>query len=65
MGNKKSGGGRKSPAPKGKPSNKKQSSDSTSTLAAKVLKGYKPTQKETKSLAGSVLSQDETKGKRK
>lgn len=61
---KKSGRGRKSPTPKGKPPNKKQSSDKTSTLAAKVLKGHKPTPKQAKSLAGSVLSQDETKGKR-
>ena len=65
MATKKTGGGRKSPAPKGKPANKKQSSDKLSTLASKVLKGKKPTQKEAKSLAGSVLSQDETKGKRK
>jgi len=61
---KKSGGGRKSPAPKRKPSTKKQSSDTTSTLAARVLKGHKPTPKEIKSLAASVLSQDEIKGKR-
>ena len=44
---------------------KKQSGDSTSTLAAKVLKGKKPTKSEILALAGSVLSQDETKGKRK
>ncbi len=43
---------------------KKQSSDKTSTLAAKVLAGKKATPKEAKKLAGSVLSQDEKKGKR-
>ena len=42
---------------------KKQSSSKTSTLASKVLSGAKkPTQKESKSLAASVLSQDEKKG---
>jgi len=59
---KKSGSKGKKPASR-KPI-KKQSSDKTSTLAAKVLKGQKPTPKQAKSLAGSVLSQDETKGKR-
>lgn len=45
---------------------KKQSSDKLSKLASKVLSGKKkPTSKEAKSLAGSVLGQDETKGKRK
>ena len=53
--------GKKSP-PKKTP--KKESSDKLSTLAAKVLKGYKPTPAELKSLGASVLSQDETKGKR-
>lgn len=44
---------------------KKQSSDKTATLAAKVLSGAKrPTVKEAKKLAASVLSQDEKKGKR-
>lgn len=44
---------------------KKQSSDKTSTLASKVLSGAKkPTTKEVKKLAASVLSQDEKKGKR-
>lgn len=44
---------------------KKQSSDKASTLAAKVLSGVKkPTAKEVKKLAASVLSQDEKKGKR-
>jgi len=43
----------------------KQSGDSTSSLAASILGGRKATQKDAKKLAGSVLSQDETKGKRK
>jgi hypothetical protein len=38
---------------------KKQSTSNLSSLASKVLAGYKPTAKEAKSLAGSVLSQDE------
>ena len=42
----------------------KQSSDSLSTLAAKVICGYEPTRAEIRKLAASVLSQDETKGKR-
>ena len=42
---------------------KKQSSSTTSTLAAKILSGSKkPTVADAKKLAGSVLSQDETKG---
>lgn len=45
---------------------KKQSSDKTSSLAAKVLSGSKKaTQSDAKKLAGSVLSQDEKKGPRK
>jgi len=56
--------GPKSRKPASRKPIKKQSSDKTSTLAAKVLKGQKPTPKQAKSLAGSVLSQDETKGKR-
>jgi hypothetical protein len=40
---------------------KKQSTSTTSTLASKVLTGKKPTSSEAKSLAGSVLSQDEKK----
>ena len=45
---------------------KKQSSSKTSTLASKVLSGKKtPTKKEVKSLAASVLSQDESKGQKK
>lgn len=43
---------------------KKQTSDKMSSLAAKVLGGKKPTAKEAKKLAASVLSQDEKKGKR-
>ncbi|WP_331345238.1 hypothetical protein [Cellvibrio sp. UBA7661] len=43
---------------------KKQSSSTTSTLASKVLSGSKtPTKAEIKTLAASVLSQDEKKGK--
>lgn len=45
---------------------KKQSGDSTSSLAAKILSGSKKaTQAEIKKLAASVLSQDEKKGPRK
>lgn len=45
---------------------KRQSTDKTSTLAAKILSGSKkPTTQDAKKLAGSVLSQDEKKGKRK
>lgn len=45
---------------------KKQSSSKTSTLAAKILSGAKkPTTKDAKKLAGSVLSQDEKKGNKK
>ena len=44
----------------------KQSSNTTSSLAAKVLSGtVKPTIAQSKSLAASVLGQDETKGKRR
>ena len=42
----------------------KQSSDKTSSLASKALRGETLTKAEVKSLAGSVLSQDETKGNR-
>ncbi|HEX2594564.1 MAG TPA: hypothetical protein VHL34_23880 [Rhizomicrobium sp.] len=43
----------------------KQSTSKTSTLASKVLSGEKkPTTKEIKSLAASVLGQDEKKGQR-
>ena len=44
---------------------KKQSSDKVSTLAGKVLAGKKPTAQEAKTLAASVLSQDEKKGQLK
>ncbi len=44
---------------------KKQSGDKASHIAAQVLEGKKPTQKEIETLAASVLGQDETKGKRK
>ena len=43
----------------------KESTDKMSTLASKVLSGKKPTAKQTKALAASVLSQDTTKGKRR
>jgi len=42
---------------------KKESGSSTSTLASRILSGAKkPTPKDAKTLAASVLSQDETKG---
>ena len=44
---------------------KKQTSDRLSVLAAKILSGNKiPTYQDTLMLAGSVLSQDETRGRR-
>ena len=43
----------------------KQSSSKVSSLAGKVLAGKKPTQAQVKTLAASVLSQDETKGQKK
>lgn len=43
----------------------KETGDNLSSVAGKVLAGKKPTAKEAKSLAASVLSQDETKGKKK
>lgn len=49
-----------------KTSKKKESSDAMSTLAAKVLANDgKATKAQVKKLAGSVLSQDVTKGPRK
>ena len=49
-----------------KVSAKKESSDAMSTLAAKVLANNgEATKAQIKKLAGSVLSQDETKGSRK
>ncbi len=44
---------------------KKETSDKMSKLASRALRGEKLTKKETASLGGSVLSQDETKGNRK
>jgi len=44
---------------------KRQSGDKVSTIASKALRGEKLTKAEVKSLGASVLSQDETKGKRK
>lgn len=44
---------------------KKQSTPSTSSLAAKILAGQKATQTDAKKLAGSVLSQDEKKGNKR
>jgi hypothetical protein len=41
---------------------KKQSGSGASTIAGKVLAGHKPTPKEAKTLAASVLGQDEKKG---
>lgn len=43
---------------------RKQSGDAASTIAGRVLGGGKPTRSEIKTLAGSVLGQDEKKGKR-
>ena len=44
----------------------KQSGDKTSTLASRILSGdKKATQSDARKLAGSVLSQDQTKGPRK
>jgi len=44
---------------------KKQSTDKVSTIAGKVLAGKKATPKETRTLAASVLGQDEKKGQGK
>jgi hypothetical protein len=43
----------------------KQSSPRISSLAARILRGYEPTPAEVRSLAASVLSQDEAKGQGK
>lgn len=43
---------------------KKQSGNSTSSIAGKVLSTGKATPSQAKKLAASVLSQDEKKGKR-
>jgi len=44
---------------------KKESGNKVASTASKVLRTGKATPKEAKSLAASVLSQDETRGKRK
>lgn len=44
---------------------KKQSGNKASTIAGKVLAGQKPTPKQAKTLAASVLGQDEKKGTRR
>jgi hypothetical protein len=41
-----------------------QSSNALSRLASRIMQGAQATQKEIMQLAGSVLSQDETKGSR-
>jgi len=41
---------------------KKQSSSKASSIAGKVLGGQKPTSSQVKTLAASVLGQDEKKG---
>ena len=43
---------------------KKETGNQTSSIASKVLRTGKATKKEVRSLAASVLSQDETKGRR-
>lgn len=53
----------KKATPKAKPA-PKQTSDKLSSIAAGILGGKKATPAEIKALAGSVLSQDQTKGKR-
>ena len=42
----------------------KQTGNKASSIAGKVLGGAKPTQAQVKTLAASVLSQDEKKGRR-
>jgi hypothetical protein len=42
----------------------KQSSSKASSIAGKVLSGQKPTNAQIKTLAASVLSQDEKKGQK-
>lgn len=44
---------------------KKETGDEMSKLASKAMRGDKLTKKEVAKLGASVLSQDETKGKRK
>jgi len=43
---------------------KKQSGNKASSIAGKVLAGQKPTPSQVKTLAASVLGQDEKKGPR-
>ena len=43
----------------------KQSGNALSKLASRIMRGAKATQRDIMKLAASVLSQDETKGKRK
>jgi hypothetical protein len=43
---------------------KKQSGNRASSIAGKVLAGQKPTPQQVRTLAASVLGQDEKKGKR-
>jgi hypothetical protein len=42
----------------------KQTSSAISSLAARVLKGYKPRRDEIEAMAASLLTQDETKGQK-
>ena len=44
---------------------KSQSGNKAASIAGKVLGGKTPTKSEVRTLAGSVLRQDETKGPRK
>lgn len=44
---------------------KKQSGDKASSIAGKVLRGQTPTKPQIRTLAASVLGQDEKKGQRK
>lgn len=44
---------------------KKQSGDKPSSIASKALRGKEVTKREVKTLAASVLSQDEKRGPRK
>lgn len=47
-----------------RPGGRRQTSPEISTLAAKVLKGYTPTVEELKTMAASLLIQDETRGQK-
>jgi hypothetical protein len=46
-------------------SGRKETTDKMSTLASKAIRGESLTKSQIKSLGGSVLGQDEHKGKRK